>query len=207
MSVTKRISDDYHITTDVNPTANITLTTHTVYIQGNLFVGGNNTSVSKTDLDITDNTIVLNKGEVGPGVTLNYAGIDVDRGPAQFVPELRWNEPYLKWQITNDGVTYANISYSSGSGGTTLVDDLAPQLGGPLDTLDQYIFSSNTQQVKVDSNLAMYVQTITPTAISNYNTLYAATPNAGGSGVYQTSFVNSDELVSRNRALVFSLVL
>ena len=207
MSVTKKIAGDYHITTAVDPTANVTVTTHTVFIQGNLFVGGNNTSVSKTDLDITDNTIVLNKGEVGPGVTLEYAGIQVDRGAGQYVPELRWNDPYQRWQITSDGSLFANISTSTSAGGTTIYDDKAPQLGGNLDVLGQTIFSSNTQQVKIDSNLALQVDAVTPTAIANYNTIYAAPVGGGGSGVYQTSYTNSDELASRNRALIFALVL
>lgn len=205
MSVTKKISGHYTISTTADWLANITMNTNTVYINGNLLVGGTATSVQKVDMEITDNTIKLNKGESGPGVTLGTAGIIVDRGSING-SAIFWDESVLKWRI-NDGTTTANISTSTGVSGTTLIDDPNPQLGAPLDTLNQYIFSSNTQQVKIDSNLAMYVQSITPTAIASYNTLYAAAPSTGGSGVYQTSFSNSDELVSRNRALVFSLVL
>jgi DNA repair protein RadC len=49
MSVTKRIFGDYTINTKLNPTANITLSTHTVYINGNMFVGGTSTTVNKTE--------------------------------------------------------------------------------------------------------------------------------------------------------------
>ena len=207
MSVTKRINGNYTITTALDSTANVTITTNTVYIDGNLRVGGNTQSITQTNTDITDNIITLNKGETGPGVSLDYSGVVFDRGDAQFQPEIRWSEPDQRWQVTNDGSTYANISASSGSGSLNIIDDLAPQLGGNLDVLARTIFSSNTQQVKIDSNLAMIINTVTPTAISNYNTVYAAAPDTGGSGVYQTSLVNSDELVSRNRALVFSLIL
>jgi hypothetical protein len=36
--------------------------------------------VAATNLDIEDNIIVLNKGETGAGVTLDYSGIQIDRG-------------------------------------------------------------------------------------------------------------------------------
>ena len=80
MAVVKSLNTDYTITNKIAPSANITLSTNTVFIQGNLYVGGNATSVTKTDLDITDNTITVNAGETGPGVTLNTAGLEVDRG-------------------------------------------------------------------------------------------------------------------------------
>jgi hypothetical protein len=207
MSFTKRIYGDYNLSTAANATANVTLTTHTVYIQGNLFVGGNSTSVSKTDMDITDNTIVLNKGETGAGITLGTAGIDVDRGLSPTV-RIRYNEPTTTWQITNDGTNYTNVGISSGAGGiTAIIDDITPALGGNLDVRHRTIFSSNTQQVKIDSNLALIVDAVTPTAISNYNTIYAAAPGAGQSGIYQTSLTNSDELISRRKSVWYSLIL
>jgi hypothetical protein len=208
MSFTKRIYGDYNLSTAANATANVTLTTHTVFIQGNLFVGGNSTSVSKTDLDITDNTIVLNKGELGAGITLGTAGVDVDRGSEPTV-RIRYNEPTETWQITNDGTTYTNVGISSGAGGiTAIIDDPTPKLGGNLDVLHRTIFSSNTQQVKLDSNLAVKIESVnTPTAIAGYNTLYAAAPGTGGSGVYQTSLTNSDELISRRKSVWYSLIL
>ena len=205
-SVTKNIYGNYVVTTNRDTQANILLQTHTVFIDGNLLVGGNTTMVTKTDMAVSDNEIVLNRGELGSGVTLGTAGIVIDRGSSPD-SKIFWDETVGgRWRVS-DGVITANIMTTSGVGAVSVVDDLAPQLGGNLDVLARTIFSSNTQQVKIDSNLAMVVNTVTPTAISNYNTLYAAAPDTGGSGVYQTSLVNSDELVSRNRALVFSLIL
>jgi len=205
MSVTKKISGNYTISTSTNWLANITLNTHTVFVNGNLLVGGTSTSIQKIDMEVSDNAIMLNKGELGAGVSLGTAGVIIDRGSLNG-SAIFWDESVLKWRI-NDGTTTSNISISTGTGGIAVIDDPAPQLGGPLDTLDQYIFSSNTQQVKIDSNLAMFVQSVDPSAISSYNLLYAKAPDAGGTGVFQKSLSNSDELVSRNRALVFSLVL
>ena len=206
MSTTKRIyGGDYNIVTETDQ-ANINMYTDTVFISGNLVVGGNATAVSKTDLDVTDNIIVLNKGETGAGVTLGYSGIQIDRGTAPYV-YIEYRESDQKWIATEDGTTVKYLLTSTSGGTIHVKDDTAPQLGGNLDVLTRTIFSSSTQQVKIDSNLALIVDTVTPTAISNYNTIYATTPAGGGSGVYQTSLSNSDELASRNRALLFSLVL
>jgi hypothetical protein len=54
--------------------------TGTVYVSGDLVVQGNTTTVESETLTVTDNVIVVNNGEGGAGVTLNEAGIQVDRG-------------------------------------------------------------------------------------------------------------------------------
>jgi hypothetical protein len=112
MAVVKSLNDDYTITNKIKPSANITLSTNTVFIQGNLYVGGNATAITKTDLNITDNIITLNAGETGPGVTLNTSGINVDRGSLANVAIL-WNETTGKWTLTNDGSTYEAIQTGS----------------------------------------------------------------------------------------------
>lgn len=52
----------------------------TVRVTGNLLVDGDTLTVSAENLDIQDNIIRLNIGETGDGVTLEYAGIEIDRG-------------------------------------------------------------------------------------------------------------------------------
>jgi hypothetical protein len=51
-----------------------------VRITGNLVVTGDVLNVESSQLNIEDNTITVNFGETGAGVTLDYAGIEVDRG-------------------------------------------------------------------------------------------------------------------------------
>jgi hypothetical protein len=79
-----------------------------ITISGDLTVFGTTTSLSAVDLEISDNTILLNSGETGAGVTLGTAGIEIDRGTESNVT-LRWNETTDTWQITFDGVTYYDI--------------------------------------------------------------------------------------------------
>ena len=79
-----RVNGDYNIR--AGDGAKITLDTGpavsggSVLITGNLVVEGDTVNVSTTNLAIEDNIISLNTGEVGPGVTLTYSGIEIDRG-------------------------------------------------------------------------------------------------------------------------------
>ena len=207
MAAVKSLNGNYTITNKQIFGANVTVATHTMFVDGNLIVGGNATSVTKTDLAITDNIIVLNKGETGAGVTLGLAGITVDRGSAANV-SVEWNETYKKWTLTNDGATFANISTSTGTGAIAIVDDLTPTLGGNLNVLARSIYSGNTTVVKFDNNLAISTTSVNPAAISNYNIVTAKSPESGGSGLYTTTTTNSTrEIASTRKAIVYSLVL
>ena len=199
MAVVNNLNTDFLITTKVNPSANITLQSSTVYIDGDLQVGGNSTAISKVDLEVTDNLITLNKGESGAGITLGSAGIEVDRGSSSTVA-LRFNETVNKWQITNDGATYANIH--------TLAADENPTLGSNLDVAAFTISSESTDYVKFDSNLAVRYTSVVPVAVADHSVIYTQTPSNGQSGVYITSTSDADRQVSTVRnSVVYSLVL
>jgi hypothetical protein len=79
-----RVNGDYNIR--AGDGAKITLDTGpavsggSVRVTGNLVVEGDTVNVNTTNLAIEDNIISLNTGEVGPGVTLVYSGIEIDRG-------------------------------------------------------------------------------------------------------------------------------
>ncbi len=118
MAVVKSLNTNYTITNKIIPSANITLATNTVFVQGNLVVGGNATAITKTDLNITDNIITVNSGESGAGVTLNTAGVAVDRGTLPNVA-IVWNETLQSWTLTNDGSTYESIQTGSATAATS----------------------------------------------------------------------------------------
>ena len=150
MSLTKRISGDYNIVS-VGASDNVSITTDTVTINGNLVVSGDTTTISTTNSAISDNIVVLNDGEAGAGVTAGTAGILIDRGSSANVA-LRWNESVSKWQITTDGTTYSNIASTTGSTSTMtqVADDSTPYLGGNLNVNSKVITSSTTSNVTVD---------------------------------------------------------
>ena len=207
MTVYKRANSDFVITNKATYLANTTIATHTLFVDGNLLVGGNTTMVYKTDMEVTDNMIVLNSGEAGSGVSLLYAGIEVDRGLLANTA-LRWNEIVDRWQISIDGVTYGNLVTSSGSGAFQIEIDTAPILGGPLQTNAYPILSGNSYPVSFDSNLAVKNTVTAPDTIAGYNVIYAQDPNTGGSGLYVTNTtVQNKELATQRRSIVYSLVL
>ena len=180
-----------------------TLDTTDVYISGNLHVTGftnvtiyDTNTISVTNTNVADRTIALNVGETAWGVGGNAApgqsGIIVDRG-LQANVALRWNEIYDNWEITTDGTTYSNISTTVG-GLTAVVEDTTPQLGGNLET--------NGFHIQFDNILT------TPSAVPGAVLLGASDPGSAGSGLFVVnSGTASDELVTKSKAIVFSIIL
>ncbi len=71
-----RAGDGAKITLDTGPVAS----GGSVRVTGNLVVEGDTCNIRTTNLTIEDNIISLNTGEVGPGVSLIYSGIEIERG-------------------------------------------------------------------------------------------------------------------------------
>ena len=176
-----------------------TLDTTDVYLTGNLHVLGLYDTTNVTNTNVEDKDIALNVGEQGWGVGGNAApgqsSIIIDRG-LQANVALRWNEIYDNWEITTDGTTYANIATSSTSGITAVVQDTSPRLGGNLVT--------NGFNVQFQSLLTANP----PTAVGSNVILYADTVGSAGSGLFVVnSGTASDELVTKSKAIVFSIIL
>jgi hypothetical protein len=77
----KRFDGHYKIST-TGTDSNVSITTHTLTVTGNLVTTGSTTSVETTNSTISDNVIVLNQGESGAGITATTSGIEIDRGSA-----------------------------------------------------------------------------------------------------------------------------
>lgn len=207
MTIYRRANSDIVFDNKVNSLANTVISTHTLFVDGNLQVGGNSSVITKTDLAITDNMIILNRGETGAGVTLIYSGIEIDRGSFANV-QLRFNEINDRWQVTSDGLTFANIMVDAGLGSINIEFDPAPTLGGELQTNAYPIVSGNSYPVSFDSNIAIRNTATAPDAVSNYDVIYTQAPNSGGSGLYVTNTtIQNQELATQRRNVVYSLVL
>jgi hypothetical protein len=190
MPSTKRLNGTY------------TIDSTDVYLTGNLNVAGvyNTTTVDNTT--IKDRDITLNSGETGWGVGGNAnpqtSGLYVDRGLTGNVA-IRFNEVTDIWELTEDGDTYEHILTSGATGGTGLehiVEDLSPQLGGNLETNGFHIQFDQTTYV--------------PTANVNNTKIYAGNVQSAGSGIYVVNSeteAGGDELVTKSKAIVFSLIL
>jgi len=222
MSLTKTVQGDYIINTvDENGAVanDVTITTSSLNVAGNLVVQGTSTQVESNDLAITDKTIVLNKGETGAGVTSPvHSGIEIERGTATNVG-LRYDDSLDAWQITHDGAIWEYIVSdvtSNNAGMSDIVEDLTPQLGGNLDVNGMTITSSSngdvvldangTGQLKVNHVVSLEDQWSAPSSTASYNKLYSATPGEGGTGLYFVNTSSSDELVSKTKAMVYGLI-
>ena len=82
-----------------------------VRVTGSLLVDGDTLTVSAENLNVKDNVIVLNFGETGAGVTLEYSGIQIDRGtltPAAIL----FDEGADSWFIA-EGTPEGSFNYSN----------------------------------------------------------------------------------------------
>jgi hypothetical protein len=213
MSIVKNVSGPYIVHT-INAGDPIILDSGNVIINGNLFARGASTVLSTTNTDIYDNIITLNRGVSGTPI-LN-AGLTVVRGTSANVA-LLWNESAQKWQITNDGTTYANVSaYTTGQNMQRLSDDPAPVLGGNLFVGSNAIVSTGNiwldpaTQVNLNGNLSLQIYGYNNTSYpAGYNTVNAGNVSAGGTGLFVTSGdgrIQNEELISKKRAIVYSII-
>jgi hypothetical protein len=95
MSRTLRVTGDYTVEA---ANSDITFDSDNVVVTGNLLVSGTTTTVNTTDTLIEDNIITLNRGELGAGVTLGTAGIEIDRGSLDDA-KLVWNETLNQFEV------------------------------------------------------------------------------------------------------------
>jgi hypothetical protein len=183
MALTKRISGDYTIQS-VNPADVVNINTKTVTINGNLVVLGNTQQVQITNSVFPNNFITLSSV-----VGIN-SGIEIDRpNPAANV-KLIWNDTVRAWQITPNGITYANLATTTSTTTTNTIAnvyaDSSPSLGGNLNITGRTLYTDSTKGT---------VQ------------IFANTAGSGGSGVYVTNTVtNNAELVTKAKAVAYSIV-
>jgi len=210
MALTKRINTSYTLKS-INDSDTVTLDTSLVTVTGNLVVLGSQASLSTTNTIIFDNIITLNAG-LSPSIapTIN-AGLEVDRGTQANV-QLRWNESYKRWQINNVDLTegnFANIATTSGAGSalTRISQDAAPVLGGNLDVQNYQIYSSTSNYVTINDNVAIATTTVTPPAVPGNVVVYTSTSGGSQSGVYINNGVDPvAELTTQTAALKYAII-
>lgn len=192
--------------------SNITLDSDQVIITGNLTVQGNTTAVSSNNLTVTDNVIILNKGETGAGVTRGNAGILIDRG--SFIgAQIQWAENLYTWQISGNTGIFSNIlTSSSGNVGlTSLFDDKNPRLGANLNTQNFSITSANNNIV-IGANLQLNNNLANVPVVTNASIVFAQNIGLGRSGVYVVNSTtggntSAEELSTLKSSLLLGLLL
>lgn len=124
------------------PSINIQGTTNTIQgdttFTGNVNIQGTTTSVNATNLEIKDNIIELNKGEVGSGISKGSAGIKIDRGDS--------DAQYMVFDESDDrfkvGTATSKQTLAYKSEIPTVTNDLTSTLKSDYDTA--YTHSQST---------------------------------------------------------------
>lgn len=81
-------------------------------VDGNMLVKGNTVTVDVQELKIEDPIITINNGETGSGVTVGFAGIEVNRGTLTN-SQLVWSESNKYWTVLGDFNAIGDISLTS----------------------------------------------------------------------------------------------
>ena len=92
---------------DVSTTSDVTF--NDVTVSGDLSVLGTLTSINSNNTELKDNIITLNQGEVGAGVSLGSAGIEIDRGSESNV-RFAWDETSDQWTTQTQPISTGNIT-------------------------------------------------------------------------------------------------
>lgn len=199
MSSTKTNIGDLTIETvsQSGSTTTLRLISDQVIITGNLSVRGTSTSIETTNSLVTDNTVTLNSGFTGTQVTDFVgltSGIEVNRGTRPTVG-VRWNEGLSRWELTSDGTNWTGIAVNPVL--RRVEDDTAPFLGGDLDTNGFSIFLKSLSTA--------------PSYQAGRTVIYAV--DEVGTGGTAIKFISrsglasvTDELISRKKSIVYSLI-
>ena len=105
-----------------------------VTVAGDLTVNGTLTSINTTNTEITDNSIVLNNGESGAGVTAGTAGLEIDRGTADNAT-FQWNETTDKFEL-KVGTAAADLVVNDLAMSGIAVDTISANSGTVVDVAD-----------------------------------------------------------------------
>ena len=179
----------------------------TMTVNGNLNVSGNITSVS--DIAVNDAFIVVAANNAG---TVTEMGLVAQKDLTNWAG-LRFDSASNAWQISSsvnfDGspvAAYANIS----SGGTSTVAGSDTQIqfneGGMFGANGNLTFDYSTNKLTLNGHQALGNIGSTPTPVANSVVIYNKAVGAGGTGVYAVSSSVDDELVSKSKAIVFSII-
>lgn len=214
MSTTKRISGDYNIIS-IDPSGgdNVNIVTNTLSIQGNLDVIGNLTYIETNELKVDDPFITVAANNTGSVATAIFQqqGLLTQTGTTTFAG-LRFNNGTLAWEISpsvdaNGNPLTAYVAIATGGGtppggsNTQVQFNNAGTFGGNSGFTYDYANAKLTLQ-----GYQVFGNTATPANVANSVAVYSNVVGAGGTGLYFTSSSANDELVSKSKAIVFSII-
>jgi hypothetical protein len=207
MTSYKRIDGDYYITT-INPGDNVYIQTHTVDVAGNLTVSGNLTYINVTELNITDPFILVNSSNTG--TYSSNSGLLTHKTSSDYAG-IRYNNNSGSWEVSSS----TSSSGITGSwqpiiaGGITAAGantEIQYNDGGVLGANAAFAFDYATSRLTINGTTAMGYTSVPPATVANTATMIANIPGSGGTGIYFNNNSNQDELISKSKAIVFSII-
>ena len=207
MATYKRIDGDYAITT-LNSADNVTITTHTLEVVGNLDVSGNLTYINVTELNIQDPFILLNASNTGSYAS--NSGVLTHTAASTFAG-IRYNATATQWEISSStDTTGLTGTWSAIATGNATVAGANTQVqfndGGSFGGNANLTFDKATSKLTVLGHLVLGNIGTTPSSTANAAALYNKAVGSGGTGVYVKSSTVDDELVSKSAAIVFAII-
>ena len=207
MPTYKRIDGDYTIAT-INSQDRVIIDTDTMEVHGNLDVMGNLTYINVEELNIRDPFILLNASNTGSYAS--NSGILTHRTSTVFAG-LRFNNNTVSWQVssstgtTGETGSWVDIQIGNGSaaGSNTQIQfNDAGAFGASADLR----FDQSVARLEIDGH-QVYGNIGTPPApTANAVTVFHNQAGAGGTGLYVRDIATTDELVNRQRAILFSII-
>jgi hypothetical protein len=198
MATYKNISSDWYISVDNG--------VGTIYIDGNLDVSGNITYVS--EIAVNDAFIIVAANNTG---TVNDMGLVATKVANSAYAGLRFDVTANAWQISSSVAangapiaSYANIATGNATvagANTQLQFNDSSSFGASANLT----FNKNTNRLTLTGHQAL-ANVATPANVSNSVVIYSNAVSAGGTGLYFTSAAANDELVSKSKAIVFSII-
>ena len=180
-------------------------------INADLDVIGNITYIDSSELKVTDPFITVAANNNG---AIQSMGLVAQKTTTTFAG-LRFNTVSGDWEISDSvdangapisayvTIASGNISTSPGAPVNSVQFNNAGTFGGN----SKFTFDSANTKVGITGQLVLGNIASTPTATANSAALYNNTEGAGGTGVYVRSTTVDDELISKRKALAYSLVL
>ena len=180
-------------------------------INADLDVIGNITYIDSSELKVTDPFITVAANNNG---AIQSMGLVAQKTTTTFAG-LRFNIVSGDWEISdsvdaNGAPISAYVTIASGTVGGTPgapVNSVQFNNAGVFGGNSKFTFDSANTKVGITGQLVLGNIATTPAATANSAALYNNTEGAGGTGVYVRSTTVDDELISKRKALAYSLVL
>lgn len=209
MTTYKRVDGDYVIST-INSNDRVLIETQVVTIDGNLDVIGNVTYINSQELEISDPFFLLGANNTGMYSNLGMIAQKTNSDWAA----LRYYSTGNRWQISvatdKQGVAiqpYENIAVLGNipnAGGINTSVQFSKN--GNFDGTAAFTFERVGNVLTLQGTEVLGNIGNTASAVANSVAIYHKGVGSGGTGVYAKTAAIDDEVCSKTKAIVFSII-